>query len=225
MTADVLRRESMCGRFTVRQPEKIKINGVHQADLAGAKPRYNIAPSQQILSVINTSDERHALYFNWGLVPSWRKEQSGIINARAETLGEKPSFRDSFKRRRCLIIADGFYEWKKQGKTKQPYYFQLKNEEVFAFAGIWDTWRKDENSINSCAIITTTPNELVSPIHNRMPVILHPNNFDIWLENETDVDELTDLLKPFPTEYMKGYTVGTNVNSPSVDNPQLIEKL
>lgn len=215
----------MCGRFTVRQPEKIKINGISAADIKGVKSRYNIAPSQQILSVIKTSDEKHALFLHWGLIPSWSKEQSGIINARSETLSEKPSFRDSFKRRRCLIIADGFYEWKKEGKTKQPFYFQMKDESVFSFAGIWDTWKTDGKEIISCAIITTTPNELLSSVHNRMPVILHPGNFDAWLENETSADELTNLLKPFPTEYMKGYTVSPNVNNPGVDNPQLVEQM
>ncbi|MGI8556159.1 MAG: SOS response-associated peptidase [Pyrinomonadaceae bacterium] len=217
----------MCGRFTSGKPEKIKINGINAADLEGAKPRYNIAPSQQILSVINTSDEKHALYLQWGLIPSWSKEPSGsgIINARAETLLEKPSFRDSFKRRRCLIPADGFYEWKRTGKIKQPYYFQMKDESVFSFAGIWDVWKTDGKEIISCAIITTAPNELLSPIHNRMPAILHRNDFDTWLNNEVKTDELEDLLKPFPDEYMKGCAVGTNVNSPGVDDPQLIEPL
>lgn len=133
----------MCGRFTSSKPENIKINGINTADLKDAKPRYNIAPSQQILGVIQTSDEKHALYLQWGLIPSWSKEQSGIINARAETLSEKPSFRNSYKRRRCLIPADGFYEWKKEGKTKQPFYFQMKDESVFSFAGIWDNWKND----------------------------------------------------------------------------------
>jgi putative SOS response-associated peptidase YedK len=215
----------MCGRFTSRKPEKIKIDGIHSSDLEGAKPRYNIAPSQQILSVIQTGDGRHALYLTWGLIPSWSKEGKGIINARSETLTEKPSFRDSFKRRRCLVPADGFYEWKKEGKTKQPYYFQMKDESVFSFAGIWDTWKNDGKEIISCAIITTTPNELSSSVHNRMPVILHPGDFDIWLGSEIKTDALSDLLKPFPDEYMKGYAVDTNVNSPSVDNPQLVEKL
>jgi putative SOS response-associated peptidase YedK len=215
----------MCGRFTSRKPEKIKIDGVHSSDLEGAKPRYNIAPSQQILSVIQTGDGRHALYLEWGLIPSWSKEGNGIINARSETLAEKPSFRDSFKRRRCLIPADGFFEWKKTGKTKQPYYFQMKDESVFSFAGIWDTWKTDGKEIISCAIITTKPNELLSQVHNRMPVILHPGDFDTWLGSEIETDDLSDLLKPFPNEYMKGYPVSTNVNSPSVDNPQLVEKL
>jgi putative SOS response-associated peptidase YedK len=215
----------MCGRFTNSKPEKIKINGINAADLEGAKPRFNIAPSQQVLSVIQTSDEKHALYLHWGLIPSWSKEGNGIINARSETLAEKPSFRDSFKRRRCLIPADGFYEWKKTGKTKQPFYFQMKDESVFSFAGIWDTWKSDGKEIISCAIITTTPNELLSEVHNRMPAILHPSDFDTWLNNEVKTDELSALLKPFPDEYMKGYAVSLNVNSPSVDNSQLINPM
>jgi putative SOS response-associated peptidase YedK len=174
--------------------------------------------------VISASDEKHALYLNWGLIPSWSREPKGIINARAETLTEKPSFRESFKRRRCLIPADGFYEWKREGKAKQPFYFQMKDESVFAFAGIWDVWKKDGKEIVSCAIITTEPNELLAPIHDRMPVILHTSGFEAWLDGRTDADELTDLLKPFPADYMKGYAVDASVNSPSVDNPHLIEQ-
>lgn len=216
----------MCGRFTNTKPSKLKIAEVNAADLKETKPRYNIAPGQDVLSIIQTSDEKHALHLYWGLIPSWSKESSGgIINARAETLQEKPSFRESFKRRRCLIPADGFFEWKKEGKTKQPYYFRMKDESVFSFAGIWDTWKTGGKEIVSCAIITTAPNKLVSPVHNRMPVILHSTDFDAWLDGETKESDLSDLLKPFPPEYMESYAVGTSVNNPSVDAPQLIEKL
>lgn len=217
----------MCGRFTNTKPAKLKIAGLNKADLEEAKPRYNIAPGQDILSIIQTSDEKHALYLHWGLIPSWSKKLrgDGIINARSETLDEKPSFRESFKRRRCLIPADGFYEWKKSGKTKQPYYFRMKDESVFSFAGIWDTWKIEGKEIISCAIITTTPNELLEPVHNRMPVILHSSDFETWLDKETKPDDLTNLLRPFPVKYMQGYPVGTNVNNPSADTPQLIEKL
>ena len=214
----------MCGRFTLRRPEKTRIEGVSAADLAGAEPRYNVAPSQNILGVIQTNDERHALYFHWGLIPSWSKEPRGVINARAETIAEKPSFRDSFKRRRCLIPADGFYEWRREGRAKQPFYFQMKDEGVFAFAGLWDTWGKDDDSITSCAIITTTPNELVGSVHDRMPVILRPSDFDTWLSSEAEPDELHELLAPYPSEYMQGYAVGLDVNSPAVNEPHLVAR-
>ena len=217
----------MCGRFTNTKPEKIKIPGISAKELKDAKARYNVAPSQDVLSVINASDEKHAVYLHWGLIPSWTKERqgSGIINARSETIQEKPSFRDSFKRRRCLIPADGFYEWKKTGKTKQPYYFQMKDESVFSFAGIWDVWKRDGEEIISCAIITTEPNELLGMVHNRMPVILRAGDVDAWLDEDAGGDELQDLLKPFPADYMKSYPVGLAVNNPSVDEPQLVEKV
>lgn len=217
----------MCGRFTSTKPEKLKIAGVNAADLKEAKPRYNVAPGQNILTIIQASDEKHALYLHWGLIPSWSKELrgDGIINARAETLEEKPSFQDSFKRRRCLIPADGFFEWKKEGKLKQPYYFRMKDKSVFSFAGIWDSWKHAGKEIISCAIITTTPNELVSTVHNRMPVILHSTNFDAWLDNTTKESDLSNLLRPFPPEYMESYVVSTSVNNPSAEAPQIIEKL
>jgi putative SOS response-associated peptidase YedK len=212
----------MCGRFTLRRPEKVKIEGVSSADFAGVSARYNVAPSQNILGVIQTNDERHALHFQWGLIPSWSKEAKGFINARAETVTEKPSFRDSFKRRRCLIPTDGFYEWRKAGGAKQPFYFQMRDEGVFAFAGLWDTWRGDGDPVASCAIITTTPNELVGRVHDRMPVILSPGDFDAWLSDEDDAHELKGLLVPFPAEYMQGYPVGLGVNSASVDTRHLV---
>lgn len=214
----------MCGRFTLRRPEKIKIERVSALDFEGTGPRYNVAPSQNILGVIQANDERHALQFQWGLIPSWSREPKGFINARAETVAEKPSFRDSFRRRRCLIPADGFYEWRREGRAKQPFYFQMKDESVFAFAGLWDTWGDDGDKVASCAIITTTPNELVGSVHDRMPVILRPSDFDTWLGDEADADELRELLAPFPAEYMQGYPVGLGVNNPGVDDPRLIAR-
>jgi putative SOS response-associated peptidase YedK len=214
----------MCGRFTLRRPEKVRIDRVRAADLAGASARYNVAPGQNILGVIQTNDERHALHFQWGLIPSWSREPKGFINARAETVAEKPSFRDSFKRRRCLIPADGFYEWQRRGRAKQPFFFQMKDEQVFAFAGLWDMWGKDGGSVASCAIITTTPNELVAPVHDRMPAILRPSDFDAWLSGEAAPEELRELLAPFPAEYMQSYAVSQGVNSPDVDEPRLVAR-
>ncbi len=156
----------MCGRSTLKSPGRTKFDGVNRSHLPPLFPRYNIAPSKSVLAIIERNAEPEAALLQWGLIPSWSKEAKGFINARAETLERKPSFSESFLRRRCLIPADGFYEWKKSGSWKQPYYFQMKDEGPFAFAGIWDQWRGDETSIDSCAIITTTANELLAPIHN-----------------------------------------------------------
>ncbi len=156
----------MCGRFTLRSPRRVRIERLPIDGLFNTAPRYNIAPSQSVLAIVEGEVEREAALFQWGLIPSWSKEPKGFINARSETLEEKPSFSESFQRRRCLIPADGFFEWQKSSSSKQPYYFQMKDEAPFAFAGIWDEWRRDELPITSCAIITTTPNELLAPIHD-----------------------------------------------------------
>src|SRR5882672_2485913 len=158
----------MCGRYTLRSRGSAKFYGVPASQLPLWVPRYNIAPSQDVPVIVAHGIERELALFQWGLIPSWSTEPKGFINARAETLEEKPSFSESFQRRRCLIPADGFYEWQRNGKNKQPYYFQLIDESPFSFAGIWDEWRKDDVSVASCAIITTKPNELLATIHDRM---------------------------------------------------------
>lgn len=163
-------------------------------------------------------------WFHWGLIPSWSTDSKGFINARAETLQKKASFREAFRERRCLILADGFYEWKRKGKMKQPYYFQLQDEMPFAFAGIWDQWQRGGATITSCALITTTPNELVAPIHNRMPVILQPDNYQNWL-CEPNPTKLNALLVPIPAAEMKGFPVSTAVNRPQVDDASLVERV
>src|SRR5882672_3924978 len=167
----------MCGRYTLRAIDRIRIKlaGAEQLeldDLDDIAPRFNIAPGQEVLAILDLEHQITVKLFLWGLIPSWSNEPKGFINARGETLQEKPSFSESFERRRCLIPADGFYEWKRLGKAKQPYYFQLKDGAAFAFAGIWDQWQGDSRLIVSCAIITTTPNELLASVHDRMPVIL-----------------------------------------------------
>jgi putative SOS response-associated peptidase YedK len=163
--------------------------------------------------------------FRWGLVPSWSTESGGLINARAETLAAKPSFAEPFLRRRCLIPADGFYEWKRRGKWKQPYFFQLQDESQFAFAGIWDRWERDGRSITSCAIITTTPNELLAEIHDRMPVILADEDQEAWLQTDSDPRDLKALLAPYPAGAMKSFPVSEKVNSALVDEPRLVEPI
>ncbi len=210
-------------------------------------PRYNIAPSQTVPVVIERGNgekgseqwavgggqrehggedgeegRREVAMFQWGLVPSWSADNKGFINARAETLEEKPSFAESFLRRRCLIPADGFYEWKRSRKWKQPYFFQMKDESLFAFAGIWDQWQRDDRSITSCAIITTTPNELLTPIHDRMPVILTAGEQEAWLRRDADPRELKAMLAPYPSEAMKSFPVSEKVNSALVDEPELV---
>ena len=215
----------MCGRFTLRSPERIKYDAKREAHPPLFAPRFNIAPSQDVLTVMSDGDERALVPARWGLIPSWSTEPKGIINARSETLDQRPSFSESFARRRCLVPADGFYEWKRRGKSKQPYYFQLKDEEPFYFAAIWDEWRGGEASITSCAIITTTPNELLETIHDRMPVILPGQAHDAWLSGDTQPMELLSLLNPFPATAMKSYPVSQQVNAAKVEDAQLVEPI
>jgi putative SOS response-associated peptidase YedK len=217
----------MCGRFTLT---------VDPADLKDAfpqfsfpekyAPRYNISPSQPILAVPNDG-KNAAGFFIWGLIPSWAKDPgigSKLINARAETLAEKPSFRGGFKYHRCLILADGFYEWKSQPgtKTKVPHFIRLKSGKPFAFAGLWDTWQPpDGSAVNSAVIITTKPNSLMAPIHNRMPVILHPEDYDLWLDPAPrSPDSLQHLLDSYPAGEMTLHPVSTLVNSPANDRAE-----
>ncbi|MCI0455232.1 MAG: SOS response-associated peptidase [Candidatus Dadabacteria bacterium] len=192
-------------------------------------PRYNIAPGQ--LSPIVIKDGGNNLkMMRWGLVPSWAKDASigyKMINARAETLTQKPSFKNSFKERRCLVIADGFYEWEKSEKKvfKIPYRFVLRSREPFAFAGLWDSWKAPDGSILlSFTIITIEPNDLMKPIHDRMPVLLKQSDEDIWLDNDfRDVEKLFPLLAPYPSQMMEAYEVSTLVNSPKNDTPECVK--
>jgi putative SOS response-associated peptidase YedK len=212
----------MCGRFTLKRPERVKFYNIESSVFDGVVPRYNIAPSQDILTVVERDSQREATSMQWGLVPYWSKDAKGIINARVETIEDKPSFKDSFQRRRCLIVADGFYEWERIGKISQPYYFQMRDEEPFVFAGIWDRWRDNNRSITSCAIITTTANELMSDIHTRMPVILPRESFDLWLSSDSRASDLKDLLLPYPADLMTRHAVGYEVNDTKVDDARLL---
>jgi putative SOS response-associated peptidase YedK len=194
-------------------------------------PRFNIAPSQPILAIPNDGRDS-ADFFVWGLIPSWSKDPAignRLINARGETIAEKPSFRGGFKYKRCLILADGFYEWKAQPgtKTKIPHFIHMKDRQPFAFAGLWDEWHSsDGGSVRSCTIITTEPNELMSSIHNRMPVILNKKDYAFWLEAPPQAPEnLLPLIKPFPAEKMSAYAVSTLVNTPANDRAECIAPL
>jgi putative SOS response-associated peptidase YedK len=211
----------MCGRFTLKSPGRIKFDRVHGSNLPPLFPRYNIAPSQNVLAVVQNDGEREAASLQWGLIPSWSKDGKGFINARSETIEDKPSFSESFQRRRCLIPADGFYEWQRLGKIAQPYYFQMQDESPFAFAGIWDEWQADGKAIASCAIITTAANELLARIHDRMPVILPSESQDKWLDDESEPGTLRNLLAPFPASEMLSHAVGYDVNHPKIDEEYL----
>src|SRR6185295_12956392 len=210
----------MCGRFTLRSIDRIRLLLGDRINLEYVPPRYNIAPTQPVVTVIGD----HVEDLVWGLIPSWSKEPKPIINARAETLVDKASFSESFQRRRCLILADGFYEWRRVGKARQAFYFQLKNGRAFAFAGIWDRWRNNETTIKSCAIITTDANELLEPVHDRMPVILPEDKYQLWLNEEVSPTELKKLLEPYPSEEMQSYPVSSQVNYTDVDNENLTKR-
>jgi len=218
----------MCGRFTLTvNPDQLQEQfGLSQPPPAELAPRFNIAPSQAVAVVAN-EPERKLDLFQWGLIPSWAKDPkigNKLINARAETLAEKPSFRNALKRRRCLVVADGFYEWKKDGTAKTPMYVQLKDGRPFAFAGLWEVLQPPEGGLlKTCTIITTEPNALLAGIHNRMPAILPPQAYDAWLTPaELPADKAMALLKPYDPAQMKATPVSSRVNSPAVDEPQLV---
>ncbi len=222
----------MCGRFTQKADKKIikkefKVDSFQNTIL---KPRYNIAPTQTIAAVLESDGERIIDALRWGLVPSWAKDESignKLINARAETLAEKPSFKNAFRSHRCIILASGFYEWQKTAKgAKQPFYFHLKDKDVFGFAGLYEQWldRESGEQIETCTIITTEANKVLEPIHDRMPVILKPKDYEQWLDaKEKDTDKLQKLLVPYPSDEMDSYQVSKSVNIPGNDSPELIK--
>ena len=214
----------MCGRFALHSKDRIKLKGLASLDLP-FEARYNIAPSQSVLTIGDFGAGLEGRFLTWGLIPSWSNDGKGFINARAETLEEKPSFSESFRSRRCLIPADGFFEWKRTGREKRPFYFQLHDEFPFAFAGIWDTWRNRGEVVTSCAIITTAANELVDELHDRMPAILLDEFHDAWLDPTTDRAVLTRMLKPFPSFGMKTHPVSSGVNSPDNDSADLLVRV
>lgn len=222
----------MCGRYSFTQVTEAIADKFQVKEVPEISPRYNIAPTQQIATVLvdSESSERQLKMLRWGLIPSWAKDAkmgAKLINARAETVAEKPAFRAAFKKRRCLILADGFYEWQTQNGEKQPFYFRLENGEPFAFAGLWEHWEKGEGEpIESCTILTTEANELMHPIHDRMPVILEAKNYEQWLDPEAKkVELLQSLLQPYPTEEMTAYPVSTKVNNPKNDRPECIQPI
>ena len=195
------------------------------------QPNYNVAPTQEVPAVVagNGGGERRLEMLRWGLIPSWADDPgigARMINARSETVAEKPSFRRAFKERRCLIPADGFYEWQKTNGGKQPHYIRMKNGRPFAFAGLWESWKGDGNEIRSCTILTTNPNDIAGEIHNRMPVILPPEGYEVWLYPDVrETDQLLSLLAPYPPSDMEAYPVSRRVNSPSNNEPSCVESV
>ncbi len=224
----------MCGRFTLSAPiEEIIDRFLIEAFLEEENyaPSYNIAPSQSVMAVISDGKVNRMGFLRWGLIPPWAKDPSvgyKMINARGETIAEKPSFRNAFKKKRCLIIADSFYEWKHhENKTKTPMRIKLKNNHLFAMAGLWEQWKSPEGkSVFSCTVITTSPNELMEEIHDRMPVILKPEDEKVWLDPSiTDANFLNQFLVPFDENQMEAYEVSSLVNSPKNNTIDLIQKI
>ena len=225
--------DDMCGRFTLAlSPEDIaallRMNQELDDEL-GLAPRHNITPSQPILAAVQQTeqDNPEPAFLQWGLVPSWANDPSignRMINARSETVSEKPAFRDAFRSRRCLIPADGFYEWQLRGKSKQPWMFRAKDAPGFCFAGLWGTWspRNGGQSLNTCTILTTQANELMAPVHHRMPVIVPADQHDVWWKAEAGDPLLQQLLSPFPAAEMSAHPVSTRINSPVNDGPECI---
>lgn len=220
----------MCGRYTLRlQADEIADQlSLPIDDGFDWQPSYNLAPTQMVPAVILNPSKALSL-LQWGLIPHWMKPKpdgsiTGFINARSESAAQKPSFRTAFKHNRCLILADGFYEWKKlSGKNKQPMYFTTEDKELLTFAGLWSTWNSpDGDPRHTCTILTTQPNSLVQQAHDRMPVILPPQHRDLWLTAE-DNELLQSLLLPYPAEEMVGYPVSKHVNNPRFDEPICVE--
>ena len=219
----------MCGRYSLKADiSQLAMRFEFAADDVVHEPAYNIAPTQQVLTVTNDG-ERQAEYMRWGLIPFWAKDMKigyRMINARGETVAEKPSFRTALRKRRCLILADGFYEWQKLGgKQKRPMRITLKSEEPFAFAGLWETWKNPEGElIKSCTIITTSANEFLSPIHDRMPVILPQEQESFWLDNEVeDPVALSSVIASYPDDGMDAFEVSTLVNNTRNKGPEVMD--
>lgn len=214
----------MCGRFTLRNPQYLEFDFFDMRGTPDFPPSYNIFPGQQIL-VLRSGEEIEMVSLRWGLTPHWSKESSnGIINARSETAAEKASFRKPYRERRCLILADGFFEWTKEGK--KPYFFSQKDNRPFAFAGIWDLWNKGDPPVESCAILTTAANDLMRPIHDRMPVIVPRRLYSDWLSSSLqDPTKIKELIQSSKPDDLSAYPVTNYVNKPAHQGPKCIEPL
>jgi putative SOS response-associated peptidase YedK len=217
----------MCGRFARIVSDKTLREKYRLERIAKLEDRYNISPMQSIAAVRAAVGANELVLLRWGLIPSWSKDAKiayKLTNARAETVSEKPSFRSAFKQRRCIIPASGFYEWRREAKQKQPFFIRPHDEELFSFAGLWETWRDPEGEIvESCAIITTEANDLMRTIHDRMPVILDTEAESVWLDAQAPVEDLRSLLVPFVSGRMKAYPVDPYVNNAKNQGPKCIE--
>jgi putative SOS response-associated peptidase YedK len=215
----------MCGRF-VRHTKPSVYATLFEVDSVPAGPSYNVAPTQPVAAVRLADDHRECVLLRWGMIPFWAKDKkTNFINARAETVVEKPAFRNALNKRRCLVLADGYYEWRTEGKTKVPFYFHLGDDQPFAFAGLWDCWKGGGEPIESCTIITTEANDLTRPVHERMPVMLTRHACDLWLDREIDDRAvLQELLKPYPSDAMECYAVSPLVNNPRNNSPECIAR-
>lgn len=222
----------MCGRFTLSAPAEVLVAefGLDQAPLA-LPPRYNVAPSQGVAALRRGADGRRRLeLLRWGLIPTWARDASlgnRLINARAESAASKPAFREAFRHRRALVLANGFYEWQARGRRKQPFLIRRRDGRPFGFASLWETWNKGpDGPVESCAIITTAANALVAELHDRMPAILDLADHDSWLDpTATDPERLTALLRPCPDQWLECYPVGRWVNDPRLDDPRCVERV
>ena len=220
----------MCGRYTLSMtPDQVLAALGAEGPAPEQPPRWNVAPTQPVIVAVVTNERvRRLRHMRWGLVPSWAKDPAignRMINARAETLAEKPSFRDAYRKRRCLVVADGFYEWRKEGARKQPVWIHPVAGGLLTFAGLWETWRSPEGEVvDTCTIVTCAANSLIGSFHERMPVILPPAARDRWLDPEPRrPEELADLLVPFPSELLAIRPVSTLVNNPSREGKDLVE--
>jgi putative SOS response-associated peptidase YedK len=216
----------MCGRFSIaKERDEIEDRFEIHIDPAMFTKNYNAAPSQ-ILPIITNEEQEQASFHKWGLIPHWAKDETignKLINARGETIAEKPSFRDAAEKRRCLVVSDGFYEWQRSGGEKQPYRITLADESLFTFAGLWESWKaEDGRDVRTFTIITTEPNELMKPIHNRMPVMLTPDNERVWISDES-LEDVMHLLKPYDEKEMNAYPVTKKVNSPKNNDRSVME--
>jgi len=215
----------MCGRYALKTPVSKLVSHFDLDEAVDVVPRYNIAPGTDIPTIRHSPEGKRVMHLlHWGLVPHWAKDPgigAKLSNARGETVADKPSFRDAFKRRRCLVPADGFYEWKTEGRQKQPYYFSMKTGEPFALGGVWESWRAPDGRIlRTCCLITTEPNEIMLPVHDRMPVIVSPDDCEAWLTGE--VDDVLDLVRPYPTDEMQTWAVSKRVSRSSEEGADLV---
>jgi len=218
----------MCGRFVLENSPEQLMKVYKLSSLPDLSPRYNVAPSQQIAVVRQQNGgDRELVMMQWGLIPSWAKDPAigyKMINARSETAHEKPPFKQALRSRRCIVPVSGFYEWEKKGKEKIPHYIHLRDGDIMSLAGIWETWKSPEGErLETCTILTTVANSLLKPLHDRMPVVLHNEEFNLWFNRDVDdINLLVELFHSYPSDRLEEYIVSKGVNSPSNDSPECI---